>query len=480
MKMGEDEFRKSRKRGLTGPKDTAVHLETGNIGLTLLRFALPIFFMQMLSQCYHIADSIVVGRFCEGGALAAVGVASLIISVLINFFLGFGVGISSLTAKFFGKRDHAGLKMIINTSLYVAIGFGALLTLVIVVFGNAFLHALSCPEEVIGIGTVYLRICAIGLTAQLFYNVSEAVLRALGDTKSPLIFLCIASALNIVLDIIAVAVLGYGVAGAAVATVVSQWVAALIMGFKICAMNSEYRFEPFGGYICATALRDILKIGLPSGFQAFFMSLSSLFIQVSINGFGVAAASGMIVYARVEGFLYYPAFAYGMALTGFVGQNLGCEAYDRIEKSIKISNRTLTAFTIVAGIVFMIFARPILSVFTTDAAIIDNGAQAVYYTFPLYFVYAINQVYIGGLKGLGDTVHPMIYTVICYFFIRVGWCMTVLPLWHDMRVIYLAYDISWIVMVFCLRRKYKKRITHFTHHADCPEKKRASLTFQEG
>ena len=457
-------------------KDTAVHLETGNIGFTLLRFALPIFFMQMLSQCYHIADSIVVGRFCESGALAAVGVASLLISVLINFFLGFGVGISSLSAKYFGKRDYDKLKRIINTSLYVAIGFGIILTALFLVFGQMFLRALSCPEEVINTGTMYLRVCAIGITAQLFYNVSEAVLRALGDTRSPLIFLFFASVLNIVLDIWAVAFMGYGVIGAAAATVVSQWAAALIMGFKICGMKSDYCFEPFGGYICSKAFRDILKIGLPSGLQAFFMSVSSLLIQVSINGFGVAAASGMIVYARVEGFLYYPAFAYGMALTGFVGQNLGCEAYDRIEQSVKISNRTLTIFTVAAGVVFMFFARPILSVFTTDAAIIDNGAMAVYYTFPFYFVYAINQVYIGGLKGLGDTMRPMIYTVICYCLIRVGWCMTVLPFWHDMRVIYLAYVISWIVMLICLRRQYVKRVTHFHHHADCPEKKPSSLT----
>lgn len=461
-------------------KDTAVHLETGNIGLTLLRFALPIFFMQMLSQCYHIADSVVVGRFCESGALAGVGVASLLLSVMINFFLGFGVGISSLTAKYFGKRDDDKLKKVINTSLYVAIGFGIVLTVLIFVFGETFMRALSCPEEVIHIGTAYLRVSAIGLTAQLFYNVSEAMLRALGDTRSPLLFLFFSSALNIALDILAVAFFGFGVIGAAVATVISQWAAALMMGFKICGMKNDYCFEPFGGYVCSRALRDILKIGLPSGLQAFFMSVSSLLIQVSINGFGVAAASGMIVYARVEGFLYYPAFAYGMALTGFVGQNLGSGAYDRIKQSVKISNRTLTVFTVAAGIVFMIFVRPILSIFTTDAAIIENGAMAVFYTFPFYFIYAINQVYIGGLKGLGDTVRPMIYTVICYCFIRVGWCMLILPVWHDMRVIYLAYVISWIVMTICLRRQYLGRITHFNHHVDCPEKKPSSLTIQEG
>ena len=188
------------------------------------------------------------------------------------------------------------------------------------------------------------------------------------------------------------------------------------------------------------------------------MSISSLVIQASINEFGYAAMSGMTVDAKIEGFLYYPAFSYGMALTGFIGQNIGARRMDRVQEAIKKSLKTAISITLILSVILLIFAKYILLGFTADPDILHNGLQAVYYTFPCYFLYSINQVYMGGLKGMGKTEFPMLCSMICYCFFRVLWCQYFLPIWWDMRVVYTSYDVSWIIMVVLLAIHYKHTV----------------------
>lgn len=196
-------------------------------------------------------------------------------------------------------------------------------------------------------------------------------------------------------------------------------------------------------------------MSLPSGLQAVFMSISSLVLQVYINSFGPAAVSGMTIYAKLEGFLYYPAFSYGIALTGFVGQNYGAKCMKRVKKSINLSLLVSTAIILPLSLLLVVTAKPLLRIFTTDAATLKNGFEAILWNFPCYFLYMIIQVYLGALKGVGKTTYPMICTMVSYCFFRVLWCSVLIPVFHSMIVVYTSYDASWVIMLLMILPFYR-------------------------
>ena len=417
-------------------------MDVGPIHRKLLAYAAPLLLMQLLLQFYNIADCAVVGRFGGAFGLAAVGVAGLVLAVHINFFIGFGVGVTSAVSRLFGARQYDKLRQAIATSVAIATAAGIFLTLMGELLGKRYLLWLSCPAEAMGDALLYAQICFLGLIPQLVYNVANGVLRALGNTKTPLYFLAGSAVLNVVLDL----VLAVGMHCA---------------GTKLLPMSELFR---------------LLRLGIPSGMQAAFMSISSLLIQISIDGFGPAAMAGMVVYAKIEGFLYYPAFAYGMALTGFIGQNLGSGRLDRVEEAMRISRRTAIYGTMAVCAGLILIAEPLVSFFTGDPATHANALAAVYWTFPFYFLYSLNQVYIGGLKGLGETGIPMFSALFAYALFRVLWCEALLPHWYDMAVIYNAYNVSFLVSLAILipsyRRMYHRLCASKGEGVSMPEKYR--------
>lgn len=440
----------------TGSRHSEIHMEQGPIGRTLLLFAIPILLSQILQQMYSIADCMIVGHFGGGNGLAAAGESALILSVIINFFVGFSTGVSAITASAFGGFRYKKLNRILHSVIFMSLISGAVMTLIGITFSGQFLQWIHCPDEVFAPAQYYLRICMMGIIPQFIYNMGNAILRSLGNTREPLYFLTFSSGLNLVLDVLFVIGLGMGLPGAGIATVLSQWVLALLMIWKMTRLDERYNLQISRLLHGWEELPEIINTGLPSGLQAVFMSISSLLIQYSINSFGADAAAGMVVFARVEGFLYYPAFSYGMALTGFIGQNYGARKMDRVQQGMKKSILTLSAFTVVAGGVLMAAAPIILKLFTTDPEILANGRQAILCIFPFYFLYAINQVYIGGLKGLGKTGFPMLCSLICYCIFRVVWCRILLLFFWDIRVIYFSYDVSWVIMIVLLVSQYRK------------------------
>lgn len=450
-------------------KNSEVHMEQGPIGRTLLMFAIPILLSQLLQQMYSIADCMIVGHFGGGNGLAAAGEAALILSVIINFFVGFSTGVSAMTASAFGAFRYKKLSRILHAVIFMSLVSGAVMTMLGIAFAGQFLIWIHCPEEVFLPAQQYLRICMMGIIPQFLYNMGNAILRSLGNTKEPLYFLTFSSVLNLILDVLLVIGFGIGLPGAGIATVASQWVLALMMIWKMTCLDEAYCLQISRLFSGREELAEIIHTGLPSGMQAVFMSISSLLIQYSINSFGADAAAGMVVFARVEGFLYYPAFSYGMALTGFIGQNYGAGRMDRVEEGMKKSIITLSAFTVAAGSILMIAAPVILKLFTSDAMILENGRQAILCIFPFYFLYAINQVYIGGLKGLGKTGFPMLCSLICYCIFRVVWCRILLLFFWDIRVIYFSYDVSWVIMIVLLisqyRKVYRMKISGIEEHA---------------
>ena len=444
-------------------KTGEVLMSSGSIHRTLLMYALPVLIMQLLQQLYNIADCAVIGRLCSGFGLAAVGVSGLILAVHINFFIGFAVGVTSAVSQLFGAQNFEKLRAMIATSIWLAAAAGLLLTIIGEQLGSNYLTWLSCPPEAFSDALLYLRICLWGLVPQLVYNVANGVFRALGNTRTPLYWLAASAVLNIFLNLIVVGIFDFGLEGAAWTTLVSQWALGFGMIWRLTRIDERFRLEITSPLLPFHELLSLLRLGIPSGMQAAFMSLSSLLIQISIDSFGPAAMAGMVIYAKIEGFLYYPAFAYGMALTGFIGQNFGAGRLDRVEEAMRVSRRTAIYGTLVVCAALMLVAKPLLGFFTEDAATLSNGLAAVYWTFPVYFLYSLNQVYIGGLKGLGETAVPMLSALAAYALFRVVWCESLLPYWHDMAVIYNAYNVSFVISLMILIPAYRRVFKHSEH-----------------
>jgi putative MATE family efflux protein len=281
--------------------------------------------------------------------------------------------------------------------------------------------------------TVYLRICACGVAAQLFYNVAVAVLRSLGDSRGPLRCFLAGVLTNLALDVLLVIGFHMGVQGAALATLVSQWLLAALLFLRMKNLGDGCSLSLAGRGMSLRELLNILKTGLPAGMQALFMSISSLLIQVCIDAFGPDAMAGMTLYAKLEGCLYLPSFAYGIALTGFVGQNVGAGCMDRVEAAVKLSIRLCWALVFPLSLAITAAAPHLLRLFTREPGILFNAREAVQFNLPFYVVYAMNQVYLGAVKGFGRTGWPMLCTLLCYAVFRVVWCMLMIPRLQTLR-----------------------------------------------
>jgi len=411
---------------------------------------------QLLQELYNIADCAVLGRFCGGNALAAAGSAGLLMSIMINFFIGFSSGVSVITGQLFGARTYDKLKQVITAVFRLALLSGIVMSLALYFCSGGIFRLLRCPDGVMPHARAYLSIVVFGLSAQLVCNIGTAVLRSVGDTRTPmLLFLC-SAVCNLALDLLFVIVFSMGIRGAALATLLSQLFLAVMVTVRLRGIDPVWGLRFSGPSLTFRELLKILRTGVPAGLQALFMSISSLLVQVTINGFGADAVAGMTVFAKIEGFLYLPSFAYGIALTGFVSQNAGAGRYDRVRESVDLSLKTMCLVMLPLSIVLMIIAPAVLRIFTSEQGILENALQAVRMTFPVYTVYAVNQVYLGAVKGLGNTSWPMMCTLFCYALFRVLWCRLLEPSFGSMAVVYLSYDVSFFLMLALILPCYRK------------------------
>ena len=419
----------------------------GAIPRQLLVFMLPILLSQLLQQFYTIADTALVGQVLGAQALAAVGTASLVLSVIVNFFIGFSAGLSVLVSHLYGEKDYSRLSALVQSIFITVALFAALFTAAGIVLTEQLLAALSTPAELIPAASLYLRTVLYGMLAQLLYNTASAILRALGNTTSALHYLAAAVVLNITLDVVLLIVIPCGIAGAAAATVLAQYAAALLALWKLFHLHGTWKLRFSRPFFALGHLLPILSTSIPAGLQAVFMSLSSLVIQTYINSFGYAAMAGMTVYARIEGFLYYPLFAFGIALTSFIGQNVGAHDLERVRTGLRISLRLAAGGAMGMALIAGLAAPALVALFTDDPVVAANALDAVYYTFPFYWLYGVNQIYIGAIRGLGDTLYPMMTALAAYCLFRVAWCWG----WdmigiHSMHIVYSAYSVSFFVM----------------------------------
>jgi putative MATE family efflux protein len=420
---------------------------SGSIFKKMLMFALPLMCSSILQLLFNAADIVVVGRFAGDNALAAVGSNTALINLLTNLFVGLSIGSNVLTARYYGAKQEKDLKETVHTSMMLSIYSGILLTVIGVVAARQILSWMQAPEEVIGLAELYLRIYFVGMTATMIYNFGSAILRAIGDTKRPLYYLLAAGVVNVVLNLFFVIVCRLGVAGVAIATVISQTISAFLVVRCLMKEQGAIRLELKELRIEKDKLMRILQIGLPAGFQGIVFSLSNVVIQSAINSFGAIAVAGNSAAANIEGFVYMAMNAFYQATISFTSQNFGAKKKDRINKILFAGQVYVVATGLILGSLAVFFGKELLGIYSTSPEVIAAGMVRLQYICKVYFLCGIMDVFVGALRGIGYSIMPMIVSLLGACGLRLLWLATVfqIPQYHTQDIIYLSYPITWVI-----------------------------------
>lgn len=418
----------------------------GVIWQQLLIFFFPILLGTFFQQLYNTVDAMVVGKAVGTEALAAVGGATgTLINLLVGFFVGLSSGATVIISQFYGGRRAHEVSMAVHTAAAMALTFGALLMLMGIPMAPTFLRWMGTPEEVMVYALPYLRIYFAGMIPSLIYNIGSGALRALGDSKRPLYFLIASCLTNIVLDLALVVGLGMGVAGAALATILSQTVSAVLVVLSLRRTDDCYRLEPKKIRFHGTLLRDIARIGLPAGLQSVMYSISNVMIQTAINGFGTTVMAGWTAYNKLDSFFWMIVNAFGVSITTFVGQNFGAQRYDRVKKSVRQCLAMTIASTAVLTVVLLLLGERFYRLFTDDAAVLEQGLFIMQTLVPTYVIYIFIEILSGAMRGAGDSLIPTLITLFGVCLIRVIWLIAVVPARHEVLTVILSYPITWTI-----------------------------------
>ncbi len=439
---------------------------SGSIIKKLLIFTFPIMLSSMLQLLFNAADVAVVGKFAGDTSLAAVGSTTALINLLTNMFIGLSVGTNVLTARFFAAKDEKNIHETIHTSILISIIGGLVLTVIGILLAPKILILMGTPSDVLPLAARYLRIYFLGMTATTIYNFGSSILRAIGDTRRPLVFLIIAGVINVVLNLLLVATpLDMGVAGVAIATAISQCISAILVTTCLIKEESSIHLNWRQLKIYKNKLIEILKIGLPAGVQGSLFSLSNVVIQSAVNSFGAIVVAGNSAAANLEGFVYVAMNAFHQSAITFISQNVGAEKYKRINRIIFISLGCVSTVGILLGCGVTYFGEYLLRIYSSSSAVIEAGLLRLKYICSLYFLCGIMDVFVGILRGLGKSITPMIVSLMGACVFRLVWVYTIFQIeqFHTIETIYISYAISWILtasvhaLTLIILRKHLKK-----------------------
>lgn len=417
----------------------------GSIWKNILLFSVPLILGNLLQQLYNTADSIIVGNFVGSNALAAVGSSGSPIFLLIGFSQGIAVGAGVVVAQYLGAKDRKEAQEAVHTSLALAAILGLILTIGGILISRSLLVAMDTPAEVLEDAVTYMQIYFGGVLFSVVYNMAAGILNAAGNSQRSLLYLGIASGTNILLDLVLIAGLKMGVAGAAIATDVSQLVSCVLsLGF-LMRVNDDYRVTAKEIKVHKKMAARIIKVGLPTGIQNMVISLSNILVQAGVNGYGAAAMAGFAAYMKVDGFNILPIMSFSMAATTFVGQNFGAGKIDRVKKGTFVTLGMCIVYTILTGILLLAFQDPIMHLFTGDETVIAYGKICMLYFCPFYWMLGILQGLAGTVRGTGKSVPPMVVLLISLCLFRIVWIQFALPLFAGIEGVLLVYPVSWAV-----------------------------------
>lgn len=434
------------------PRDSRGDLTEGNIARKLITFSLPMIAGNLISQLYNVVDSIVVGNFVGSDALAAVS-ASFPIMMLFNaMFWGIAVGAGIVIAQNFGAKRYDVLNKAVNTAFALVYASGVLISIIGVLFSGPLLKLLGTPENIIGDSTVYLAIIFAGTLGNMAYNIGGGILRGMGDSRWPLVFLSVSAVLNIVLDLLFVIVFKWGVAGVAIATILSHIVSGALVHIRINSGVYPVHVSPKSMRVEKQLAATIIRLGVPAAIQNVAMSLGSVIIQSFANRFGSNYIAANSIVQKVDGFAIVPMMAFGMALSTFVGQNVGAGRHDRAKEGIHVAMTSITVFGLILGVFLWFFGHPLMRAFTDNQTVLDIGFVGIRILAFFYFIMGMNQNLAGAMRGAGASVAPMI-TSIAGSLVRipVAYFIAVVP--HNMYGLFWSMVAS-IVIQFILLYSY--------------------------
>lgn len=426
-------------------KTYAIDMCSGPILPKLLRFAVPLMCSTMLQLLFNAADIVVVGRYAGDNALAAVGSNTSLITLLTNLFLGLSIGANILAAKHYGAKEDEELSKTVHTAIFLSLISGVALTIIGVFGARQILIWMQCPANVLDLATLYLRIYFGGMTASMLYNFGAALLRSVGDTRRPLYYLSLAGVVNVVLNLYFVIELHMDVAGVALATVISQCISAALVMRCLMRETGAIRLEWRRLKLHGEKVRQILKVGLPAGFQGMLFSLSNVVIQSSINSFGEVIMAGNSAANNIENFVYAAMNAFYQANISFTSQNMGAGNYHRIWKILLRTELCVFVVGLALGGVTLLFGPQLLGIYSPSPAVIEAGMVRIAIVTCTHALCGLMDVSVGTLRGIGYSVLPMVVTLIGACGLRLVWISTVfqIPAFHTVETVYWSYPLSW-------------------------------------
>lgn len=438
---------------------------TGSLPKKMLRFAVPLILSSLLQLLFNAVDLIVVGQFVDDTAVGAVGSTGALINLITNLFMGLSVGSNVLVARYVGSGRREDASETVHTSIVISVISGLFLTVIGLLFAKPMLRLMSSPENVIDQAALYLKIYFVGMPIMMVYNFGSAILRAIGDTKRPLYYLTAAGFINVGMNLFFVLVLGRGVDGVAWGTVISQFVAALLIIRNLLHSETFCKLEFKKLKITPGKLAGIARIGLPAGVQGCIFSASNVLIQSSVNSFGDAGVSGSAAAANIEGFVYVSMNAFHHTVLSFTSQNYGAGNYKRIRQTLRYGLLFVTTVGVALGCTAIFLRYPLLHLYIKGDEALKYGCIRIIAINSAYFLCGVMDVTVGSLRGIGFSLIPMFVSLLGVCGFRVAWIFTYFRSHRTMNTLFLSYPISWMVtflaqitVYFLWRRKNRNAV----------------------
>lgn len=411
----------------------------------ILIFSIPLMLSGILQLLFNAADIVVVGRFSGSQALAAVGSTSALINLVINLFIGVSIGANVVVARYYGAKDTEGISRTVHTAILTAIVGGVFLIFLGLLLARPMLEWTGTPEDVIDQSTLYMRIYFLGMPAFMVYNFGAAILRAIGDTKRPLYFLSLSGVINIIFNLIFVIVFHMGVAGVALATIISQIISAILILICLTQMDGPCHLNLKQMKIHGNMLGEMLKIGLPAGLQGMIFTISNVLIQSSVNSFGSLVMAGNTAASNIEGFVYTAMNSVYQTSLSFTSQNMGAKQFKRVDKILGQCLLVVLVVGFVLGNGAYLLGDKLLSIYSSDPQVVQYGLVRMSIISCTYFLCGLMDVLVGSIRGLGYSIMPMLVSLTGACLFRVIWIFTIFQWERTLFCLYISYPISWIL-----------------------------------
>lgn len=419
----------------------------GSILDKLVSFSIPLMLSGILQLLFNAVDIIVVGQFTGNEALAAVGSTTALINVFVNLFIGISLGASVLAARFYATGQEKEMSETVHTSITLALISGIAMGIIGVIAAKGALELMDTPDNVLNLSTLYMRIYFMGMPFFMLYNYGAAILRAVGDTKRPLLFLIISGATNVVLNLLLVIQFHLGVAGVAIATVISQCISCILVLRCLYLSDGSYqlRFNKLG--MKTRYVKQIFQIGIPAGIQSTIINFSNVLLQSSVNSFGSVAMAGYTAANNILGFLYVSVNSITQACMSFTSQNYGVRKFKRMDKVLLECSGLTVIVALVLGGGSYLFGAELMHIYTKSTKVIECGVDIMLYTTVTYFLCGIMDLLPGALRGMGHSTVPMILSVIGTVGTRIVWIYVIFPCHRSLDFLFISYPVSWLLTI---------------------------------